>query len=141
MPLLVARAQPLATLELAGSVTYARSRILQNGNFPASEGARQPRVPEWRANTLATWRPNDRISATLGARYSGLQYNTLDNSDPHGTSYTGTSRYLVADARVRCEFGDHWSGALGIDNIGNERYWPFHPYSRRTYNLEVAARL
>ncbi len=138
---IVARAQPLATLELAGSLTYAHSRILENGDFPASEGARQPRVPEWRGNALATWRPNDRISATLGARYSGLQYNTLDNSDPHGTSYTGTSRYLVADARVRCEFDARWSGALGIDNLGNERYWAFHPYSRRTYTLELAARL
>ena len=47
----------------------------------------------------------DRLSATLGARYSGQQFNTLDNSDPHGTAYTGTSRYLVYDARLRMTFG------------------------------------
>ena len=138
---IAARMQAIATLELAASVTFARSRIVENRNFPGSAGAWQPRVPEWRANALATWRPSDRLSATLGARYSGLQYNTLDNADPHGTTYTGTSRYLVVDARVRCAFGDHWNAALGIDNLGNERYWAFHPYSRRTYSAELSARL
>ena len=131
----------LDTLELSGSVTYAHSRIVENDNFPASEGRWQPRVPEWRATALAAWRPIEKLSATLGARYSGKQYNQLDNSDPHGTAYTGTSRFLVADARLRYEFGTHWSAALGIDNIGNERYWAFHPYSRRTYNAEIAASL
>ncbi|MBC8027775.1 MAG: TonB-dependent receptor, partial [Steroidobacteraceae bacterium] len=138
---LVARTQILEPLELSASVTWAHSRILENDNFPASVGKRQPRVPEWRANALATWRPTARFSAALGARYSGLQYNQLDNSDPHGTSYTGTSRYLVADARVRVEFGAHWTAALGVDNLGNERYWAFHPYTRRSYNAEIAARL
>lgn len=138
---IAARTQVLDPLELSASVTWARSRIEENGNFPASVGKRQPRVPEWRANALATWRPNERLSATLGARYSGLQYNQLDNSDPHGTAFTGTSRYLVADARVRCTFGGHWTAALGVDNLGNERYWAFHPYSRRTWTAEVSAEL
>ncbi len=136
-----ARYHAPASIELSGSVTYAHSRIIENRNFPASEGAWQPRVPEWRATALATWRPNERLSATLGARYSGLQFNTLDNSDPHGTSFTGTSRFLVADARVHCAIARGWSAALGIDNVGNERYWAFHPYSRRTYSAEVSARL
>ncbi len=136
-----ARFQAPASVELSGSVTFAHSRIVRNDNFPASEGAWQPRVPEWRATALATWRPNERVSATLGARYSGLQFNTLDNSDPHGTSFTGTSRYLVADARVRCEFPGGWSAALGIDNIGNERYWAFHPYSRRTYHADIGLKM
>jgi iron complex outermembrane receptor protein len=137
----VARTQILDPVELSASLTYAHSRVVENDNFPASVGKRQPRVPEWRANALATWRPTEHFSATLGARYSGLQYNQLDNSDPHGTSFTGTSRFLVADARVRYEFGEHWTAALGIDNLGNERYWAFHPYTRRSYNAEIAARL
>jgi iron complex outermembrane receptor protein len=135
------RTQVLGPLELSASLTWAHSRIAENDNFPASVGKRQPRVPEWRANALATWRPTAHLSATLGARYSGMQFNQLDNSDPHGTSFTGTSRFLVADARVRYEFGEHWTAALGIDNLGNERYWAFHPYTRRSYNAEIAARL
>jgi iron complex outermembrane receptor protein len=97
-------------------------------------------VPDWRATALASWRLRDRLSATFGARYSGQQYSQLDNSDPRGTAYTGTSHYLVYDARLRMTFG-RLSASLGVDNAGNERYWAFHPYSRRTYNAEIAAQL
>ncbi len=138
---LAAHARALEMLELSASLTWARSRIRENDNFPASVGAWQPRVPEWRANALLTLRPRNHLSLTLGARYGGRQYNTLDNSDPHGTSYTGTSRFLVADARVRYELGERWSVSAGVDNLGNERYWAFHPYTRRSYSAELAARL
>jgi iron complex outermembrane receptor protein len=137
---LAAQWRALESFDLTGSVTYARSRIVENDALPASVDKSQPRVPEWRATALASWRLRDRLSATFGARYSGQQFNTLDNSDPHGTAYTGTSRYLVYDTRLRMTFG-RVSAALGVDNLGNERYWAFHPYSRRTYNAEIAARL
>jgi iron complex outermembrane recepter protein len=135
---LAARVQGFQTLELSASLTWAHSRILANDNNPATVGKWQPRVPEWRANALATWRPIEKLSATLGARFSGRQYNQLDNSDGHGTSYTGISRFLVFDTRLRYRLGKRWTAALGIDNIGNERYWAFHPYSRRSYNAELA---
>jgi iron complex outermembrane receptor protein len=98
-------------------------------------------VPEWRANALATWRPVEKLSATLGARYSGRQYNQLDNTDIHGISYTGFSRFLVFDARLRYRLAERWIAAVGIDNLGNERYWAFHPYSRRTFNAELSFEL
>jgi iron complex outermembrane receptor protein len=126
------------TLELSASLTWTRSRIEQNDNNPATVGKWQPRVPEWRATALATWRPRQDLSATLGARYSGLQYGQLDNSDVRGESYLGFSRFLVFDARLRWSLGDHWTAALGVDNLGNERYWAFHPYSRRSYSAELA---
>lgn len=130
----------LEALELSGSATYAHSRIVENHAFAPSVGARQPRVPDWRATALASWRIFDRLSATFGARYSGQQFNTLDNSDPHGTAYTGTSHYLVYDARLRLALG-RMTASLGIDNLGNERYWAFHPYARRTWNAELSASL
>jgi iron complex outermembrane receptor protein len=135
---LAAKLQRFETLELSASITWAHSRIVENDNNPGTVGRWQPRVPEWRANALATWRPLDKLSATLGARYSGRQYNQLDNSDFHGTSYTGISRFLVIDTRLRYAFGDRWSAAIGIDNVGNERYWAFHPYSRRGYSAELS---
>jgi iron complex outermembrane receptor protein len=126
------------TVELSASLTWTHSRILENDNNPTTVGNWQPRVPEWRANALAVWRPVGRWSATLGARYSGQQFNQLDNLDVHGQSYLGFSRFLVFDTRVRCEFTDHWTAALGVDNLGNERYWAFHPYTRRTFNAELS---
>jgi len=126
-------------LDLSASLTYAHSRTVENANFPASVGKWQPRVPEWRANALATYRIGDRWTTTLGARYSGEQFNTLDNSDTNPFTFTGTSKFLVFDARVRCRMGDTWSASIGIDNLGNEEYWAFHPYTQRTFAAELAA--
>ncbi len=138
---LAARLQSLDTLELSASLTWTHSRIRENDNNPGTVGRWQPRVPEWRASALATWRPSEKLSTTLGARYSGRQYNQLDNTDIHGISYTGFSRFLVFDARLRYRLGERWAAALGIDNVGNERYWAFHPYSRRSYHAELAFEL
>jgi iron complex outermembrane receptor protein len=117
-------------------LTYARSLIEKNENFPASVGKWQPRVPEWRANALATYRFGSAWSLTAGGRYSGRQYNTLDNSDANGHSFTGTSTFVVFDLRARY-VDDHWSAAFGIDNVGDEEYWAFHPYTRRSLFAEL----
>jgi iron complex outermembrane receptor protein len=127
--------------DLSASLTYAHSRIVENTNFPASVGKWQPRVPDWRANALAGYRVGARWTATLGARFSGTQYNTLDNSDTNAFSYTGTSQFLVFDARVRCRIGERWIASLGIDNLGDEEYWAFHPYTQRTLTAELTANL
>ena len=82
-------------LDFSTSLTYAHSRIEENANFPASVGKWQPRVPDWRANALATYRFGEQWSLTAGGRYSGTQYNTLDNSDPNGYAFTGTSAFIV----------------------------------------------
>jgi iron complex outermembrane receptor protein len=126
------------TLTLSASLTWTRSRIARNDDNPVTVGKWQPRVPEWRASALATWRPRENLGATLGARYSGLQYTQLDNADVHGESYLGFSRFLVFDARLRWSLDDHWTAALGVDNLGNERYWAFHPYNRRSYHAELS---
>ena len=76
-------------LDVLGSITYADSKILANRNFPASVGHRQPRVPNWRANLLLSYHVNDQLTTSIGARYSGRQYGTLDNADPNGYTYTG----------------------------------------------------
>jgi iron complex outermembrane receptor protein len=124
-------------LDLTGSLTYADSIITENAGFPASVGKWQPRVPRWRATMLATWKANDHWTATLGGRYSGRQYGTLDNSDPNGNAYMGVSDYLVFDARVRYRFDRHWSAAVGVDNLNDRTYWAFHPYTQRTVVAEM----
>jgi iron complex outermembrane receptor protein len=127
----------LPGVDLSGSVTYARSRIVENDAFPASVGKWQPRVPEWRANLLATWHATDKLVASLGVRYSGTQYNTLDNGDPNGFTYTGTSSFFVADARARYRVTPQITASLGIDNLNNPEYWAFHPYTQRSLLAEV----
>jgi iron complex outermembrane receptor protein len=125
--------------DLSASLTYAHSRTVENTNFPASVGKWQPRVPEWRANALASYHLGERWTTSLGARYSGRQYNTLDNSDPNAFAYTGTSSFLVFDARVQYRLGGRWTASLGVDNLGDEKYWAFHPYTQRTIAAEFGA--
>jgi iron complex outermembrane recepter protein len=124
-------------LEIISSVAYANSKTVQNDQFQASVGKWQPRVPQWRANLLFTYRANEKLSTTFGLRYSGRQYGSLDNSDANGTTYFGFSKFLVADIRLCYKFDKQWSGSIGVDNLNNEKYWAFHPYMQRTVLGEI----
>jgi iron complex outermembrane receptor protein len=119
--------------DLSGSATRALSHTLADAKFPQAVGKLQPRVPDWRANLLATWHATSQLVATLGARYSGRQYSTLDNSDPNAFTYTGFSSFFVVDTRVRYRIDPHWTVSAGIDNLNNQKYWAFHPYPQRTF--------
>ncbi len=124
-------------LDLSGSVTFADSVITANAKFPASVGKWQPRVPRWRANLVASWRASEALTTTLGLRYGGKQFNTLDNTDPNGDRYQGASDFLVLDVRAVYRFDKQWSAALGVDNLNNAVYWNFHPYPARTFLAEL----
>ncbi|HEY0821635.1 MAG TPA: TonB-dependent receptor [Rhizobacter sp.] len=127
----------LRGLDVNASMTFADSIIVRNDKFPGSVGKWQPRVPRWRATMLASYKLDEHWHTSLGLRYSGQQYGTLDNSDPNGRSYTGVSSFLVVDVRVVYRFDKQWSAAFGIDNLDNERYWAFHPYPQRTFHAEL----
>ncbi|SFF84256.1 iron complex outermembrane recepter protein [Duganella sp. CF458] len=124
-------------LALQGSLTYADSEIVSNDAMPSSVGKRQPRVPKWRANMLASYHVGQHWTGTFGVRYSGKQYGTLDNSDPNGSTYMGVSDYLVADVRLRYRFNRQWTASVGIDNLNGEKYWAFHPYAQRTVSADL----
>ena len=130
-------------LELTGSVTYVDAKITGNSSYvptvagATSVGKRTPYVPEWRATAVATYRPDDRWAYTLAGRYSSRLYATVDNTDINPATYQGFESYFVADARVQYRFGRQWSGALGIDNLNNRKYFLFHPFPQRTLYAEL----
>jgi iron complex outermembrane receptor protein len=124
-------------LDLSGSITFADSKTVKNDANPASVGKWQPRVPRWRASAVATYRPDDRWSYTVGARYSGRQYGQLDNSDVNGDAYMGVSQFFVIDTRIQYRIAKQWTASLGIDNLNNQKYWNFHPYPQRTVLAEL----
>jgi iron complex outermembrane receptor protein len=128
-------------LDASASVTYADSEIKDNAGFVAvpgdTLGKRQPNVARWRATALVSYRFNAQWSATLGGRYSGPQYRTLNNADVNGFTYQGVSKYATLDVRALYRISREWSAAFGIDNLNNDRYWNFHPYPQRTYVAEL----
>jgi iron complex outermembrane recepter protein len=128
-------------LDLNGSITWTDSIIKENAGFVVVPGDTigkwQPNIPRWRATALATYRWNAQWVTSLGARYSGRQYRTLDNSDVNGFTYMGVSKYFTVDVRARYQVNRNVAVAFGIDNLNNYKYWNFHPYPQRTYSAEI----
>jgi len=124
-------------LDLTGSLTFADSEILANTRNPASVGKQMIRIPDWRATLVATWHANDKMDFTLAGRYSGKQFNQLDNSDTNEGVYGGVSRFTVVDAKFNYRFDKLISMSVGVDNLNNEKYYAFHPYTQRTWIVQV----
>ncbi len=127
-------------LSLSGSVTYVDPEIVRDTAFTAAEGKQLPQVPNWRATLVATYRLDDRWAFTIAGRYSDRVYATIDNSDSVTHTYQGFDGYLVFDARAHIAIDAHWTVAVGIENIGAEDYFLFHPFPQRTATAELQYR-
>lgn len=126
-------------LDLSGSVAYIHSRIVKNAANPGLEGTELPLIPVWRASLLGVYHASDKLSYSLGYRYSGRQHSGLYNTttmqypDPNPDTYGGRSSFGVFDAKVRYKVAKQWSASVGIDNIGDVKYYTLYPYQQRTY--------
>ncbi|MBN8806672.1 MAG: TonB-dependent receptor [Sphingomonas sp.] len=134
------RRDVIPRVDLAGSVTYADATTRADPALPAAIGKAIPGVPRWKATAVATWRPIDRVSLTAAARYARRIYGTLDNSDTIGNTYQGFYRYLVADLRAQFAVTRAYTLGLGVDNLTNDRYFLFHPFTQRTFHADATLR-
>lgn len=126
-------------LDLHGSVAYIHSRIAKNAANPGLEGTQLPLIPVWRASLLGVYHASDALSYSLGWRYSGRQHSGLYDTaagrypDPNPDVYGGRSNFSVFDAKVLYKFSKQGTASVGIDNIGNVKYFTLYPYSQRTF--------
>ncbi|MBC9031821.1 TonB-dependent receptor [Sphingomonas sp. JC676] len=127
--------------DLAGSVTYTDAETREDAAFPAAVGKMLPSVPRWKASAVATWRPDDAVSLTAAARYASRNWGSLDNSDVVGNTWQGFYKYLVIDARAHFRVNEHYSFAVGVDNLTNDKYFLFHPFPQRSVTAEMTMRL
>ena len=127
-------------LSLSGSLTYVESTTVENDANPAAVGKRTPQVPEWRASLIATYSPNEQWAFTLAGRFVDDVFGTIDNSDTVSHTFQGFEGFMVWDARVRWEIDDHWTAALGVENLGDADYFLFHPFPQRTATAELEYR-
>ncbi|HZF80535.1 MAG TPA: TonB-dependent receptor [Rubrivivax sp.] len=128
------------TVDVHGSLTWTDSTIVRNRRNPGLEGTDQPRIPDWRATVVATWRASDDLSLSLSYRYSGRQHNALFNTttlqynDPNPNVYGAVSRYSVVDAKLLLRLNAALSASLGVNNLGNFKYYVNpNPYPQRTW--------
>ena len=131
-------------LELYGSATYVDSRILSDpgflnaANVPTNvAGKYTPNIPRLKLTGYATYRYDDRWSGTLGARYSDRVYATVDNTDGNPNTFQGFASYFVVDLRLNYRFDRRTRASVGIDNLGNDKYFLFHPFPQRTLSAEL----
>jgi iron complex outermembrane receptor protein len=129
----------LRGLDLSGSVTLSRSKILENANNPGLVGNNWVRVPRIRANLIGSYRTGQGWSGSLGARYSGRMYSTVENSDINPDTYGGVSSYTVLDAKVKYQLAKNLDASLGIDNLTDKKYYVSHPYPGRSIVGELHA--
>jgi iron complex outermembrane receptor protein len=124
-------------LDLTGSVTWVEAETRRDAAFPAAVGKRTPQVPRLRWTAVATWRASERLTLTTAARYASRPFGTLDNSDIVGHTYQGFEGYFVVDARASYRIDDHWSAAIGVDNLNNRDDFVFHPFPQRSALAEL----
>lgn len=130
-------------LDISGSVAYIHSRIVQDVAAPGLVDTELPLIPVWRASLLGTYHASNELSYSLGYRFSGRQHSGLLNTttmqypDPNSNVYGGRSTFGVFDAKVLYKFAKQWSASVGVDNIGNVKYFTLYPYAQRTYFASV----
>ncbi|HWA08756.1 MAG TPA: TonB-dependent receptor [Opitutaceae bacterium] len=129
-------------LSFSGSVTYLDARTLAtsgqaSATAPAGSaiGKRLPNIPDWRAAFAVTYRPSPRWAVTVGGRYSGMMFTTLDDADVNPNTYQGFAAWFVADAHADLRLSQRWSASVGADNLLNRKYFLFHPFPQRTVIL------
>jgi len=126
-------------LDITGSVGYVHARITEDVANPGLEGTELPLVPVWRASLLGVYHQSDALSYSLGWRYSGRQHSGLFNTstqeypDPNPNVYGGRSTFSIFDAKLLYKVTKQWSASIGIDNIGNTKYFTLYPYAQRTF--------
>lgn len=127
-------------LDVSGSITYTDSIIERNHRNPAVVGRDQPRIPDWRATLVGTYHASDRLSYSLAGRFSGRQWAGLAYTDTNPNVYgtPGVSSYKVFDAKVVYHVARQWTASLGVNNIGNYKYYVQpNPYPQRTLFASV----
>ena len=127
-------------LALSGNVTFVDPKTLaMSGRASATAapdaaiGKQLPNIPKWRSTATAMYRPNDRLTYTLAARYSSKLYTTLDNADVRYNTYQGFSEWFVMDTKLNFRVNENWSASGGIDNLLDRKYFLFHPFPHRTF--------
>ncbi len=124
-------------LELSGSLTYADGHITKDAAFTKAEGKFIPQLPKLRGTFVATYRLDEQLAFTMAARYSDRAFGTIDNSDPISLTFQGFAGYFVIDARAQYRIDGNWVASVGIDNLNNDKYFLYHPFSQRTFVMEI----
>lgn len=118
------------------NLAYIDDKILKNSWLPISEGNQFPRIPYWRINGQARYSFARDWRLAGGFRYNSRPNNNLEATQ-RGDTYGYASEQLIFDTRLSYQVNTETEVSFGVDNLNNDKAWAFHPFSQRTYLLEV----
>jgi len=124
-------------LDLQGSATFTEAEVLSNKAAPNTIGNKPPRIPRNMLKAVATYHSGSNLTYSLAARYSGRQYNALDNSDVNDSTFGAASKFFVVDFKTNYKFAKSYTASLGIDNLNNYKSYVLHPYPQRTAYVQM----
>lgn len=124
-------------LDILANATFTDAEILQNGLNPSTQGNKPVRIPKQQYKVVTTYHQGNNLTYTFAARYSGRQYNTLDNSDSNPDTFGGTSKFFIIDVKANYKFASRLTASVGVDNLNNYKAYVFHPYPQRTGYLQL----
>lgn len=124
-------------LDILGSATFTDAEILRNRADPGTEGNKPPRIPREMFKLVTTYHQGSQVTYSVSARYSGRQYNLLDNSDVRDDTYIAASKFLFIDVKANYRFDKRWTASIGIDNLNNDQAYTRHPYAQRTGYVQL----
>lgn len=124
-------------LDLLGSITLTDAEILRNDANPNIEGNRPLRIPKSMIKAVATYHQGNNLTYSIAARYSGRQYNSLDNSDSNPDTFGGASKFFFVDVKANYKFADKFTASVGVDNLNNDKAYIYHPYPQRTGYVQL----
>lgn len=118
------------------NAAWIDAQTVRNRSVPASEGVQFPRIPKWRLNGNARYRFADDWQFSTGWRYASRPNTNLEGTQ-RGDTYGYTSELMIFDAKLSWDVTAQTQLSVGVDNIGNDKAWVFHPYPQRTFTLEL----
>lgn len=124
-------------LDFQGSATFTEAEVLSNQAAPNTIGNKPPRIPRNMLKAVATYHSGSNLTYSLAARYSGRQYNALDNSDVNDSTFGAASKFFVVDFKTNYKFAKNYTASLGVDNLNNYKSYVFHPYPQRTAYVQM----
>jgi iron complex outermembrane receptor protein len=124
-------------LDLQGSATFTEAEVLRNDAATVTIGNKPPRIPRNMFKAVATYHHGNNLTYSLAARYSGRQYNALDNSDSNPDTFGGASKFFIMDVKANYKLTNRVTASLGVDNLNNYKSYVFHPYPQRTGYLQL----
>jgi len=126
-----------ATLDFYSAVTIVDSVIAANEGVTISGksvvGNKTPGVSPLRVKFVATYRPDDKLSLSLGGSYQKQFFSSIDNNDVNPNTYQGFAGYTVFDIKARHKIDKNTTASMGIDNLTDQKYFLYHPFPQRTF--------